>query len=372
MIAQCKAKNFLLMIIYKSFNNVSHMRCILAFMMLTSTLFSCSRYYTGKLSDHFDGSRFYDPVLDYKNNFGALLKWKLSGKSKPWPNKVAVTQYDIPPKKVHGDMLRVSNIGHVTFLIQTQGLNILTDPVWSKRASPVSFAGPERVIDPGIKFEDLPPIDVVWISHNHYDHLDIETIEKLWNTHKPRIIAPLGNDKVIASHNKNIIVETYDWGDEIEITKHVKLHLSPMQHWSARGLFDKNKALWAALTIQTDGGNIYFVGDSGYGNGRYFKKDKQKFGHFRLALLPMGAYEPKWFMEYAHMDPFDMVNAYIDLGEPYTIPSHYDVFKLTDEGRGEAKAALQEAIQKRNIIKNNIKVLDVGAYWYVPHIEKSN
>jgi L-ascorbate metabolism protein UlaG (beta-lactamase superfamily) len=321
------------------------------------------------VSDHFDGTRFYDPKVDYKNTFWATLKWQLNKESKAWPDKVSVTHYDIPPQRVYGDDLRVSNIGHVTFLIQTQGLNILTDPIWSQRASPVTFAGPKRVIDPGIKFEDLPPIDVVWISHNHYDHLDIKTIERLWVAHKPRIIAPLGNDKVVASYNKDIVVETYDWGDQVEISKAVKFHLSPMQHWSARGIWDRNKALWAALTIQTDGGNIYFIGDSGYGNGRYFKRDKQKFGSFRLALLPMGAYEPRWFMEYAHMNPDDMLKAYIDLGEPYTVPSHYDVFKLTDEGWGEAKVVLKEAMQKYNA-GDNINVLEVGGYWHVPNLVK--
>ena len=134
----------------------------------------------------------------------------------------------------------------------------MTDPVWSDRASPISFAGSKRVIDPGIKFYDLLPIDVVWVSHNHYDHLDLATIKNLWKTHKPRIITPLGNDKVIHSFDKDIRVGTYDWGDDVMISEDVKFHLSPMQHWSARGLFDRNKALWAALTIETNGG-IYIL-----------------------------------------------------------------------------------------------------------------
>lgn len=332
-------------------------------------LLSCSLYHTGKVSDHFDGTRFYDPEVNYDSSFWSLLKWRLNRKSIAWPDKVEVFKYDIPPQRVYGDELRVSNVGHVTFLIQTQGLNILTDPVWSKRASPVSFAGPKRVMEPGINFGDLPPIDVIWISHNHYDHLDLKTIEKLWNIHKPRIIAPLGNDSIITSYNKHIVVEAYDWGEEVEISEAVKFHLSPMQHWSARGLFDRNRALWAALTIETNGGNIYFVGDSGYGGGRYFKRDKQKFGKFRLALLPMGAYEPRWFMEYPHMNPNDMVSAYLDLGEPYTVPSHYDVFKLTDEGRGQAKVDLEIAMRKRNT-GNKIKIIEVGEYWYVPKLDK--
>lgn len=143
------------------------------------------------------------------------------------------------------------------------------------------------------------------------------------------------------------MVESYDWGDEVVISDEIKLHLSSMQHWSARGLFDKNKALWAALTIKTKNGNIYFVGDSGYGEGRYFRRDKERFKNFRLALLPMGAYEPRWFMQYSHMNPDEMVKAYSNLGQPYTIPAHYDVFKLTDEGRGVAKIALDKSIKNK-------------------------
>lgn len=326
-----------------------------------------TKNHQGDISDHFDGRRFFDADTNHKQNFLSLLKWKFTSKSVPWPVHVDVIKYDKPPQRVLGDALRVSNVGHVTFLIQTQGLNILTDPVWSERSSPFSFAGPRRVIDPGIKFEDLPPVDIVWISHNHYDHLDIPTIKKLWKNHKPRIITPLGNDAIIHAHDRNIQVETYDWGDEIIISNAMKFHLTPMQHWSARGLFDKNKALWAALTIETKGGNIYFIGDSGYGRGRYFKKDKETFEDFRLALIPMGAYEPRWFMEYAHMNPDDMLKAYNDLGQPYTIPSHYDVFQLADEGWGEAKVQLEIAMKKQGI-GHKVKLLDVGEFYDVPKL----
>lgn len=346
------------------------MNRLLAMLFVIVTTSSCTNYYEGKVSDHFDGSRFFDPEIQNKKTFGAFLKWQITRKSVPWPNRIELTEHDIPPVRVLGDDLRISNVGHVTFLIQTQGVNILTDPVWSDRASPFSFAGPKRVIDPGIKFEDLPPIDVVWISHNHYDHLDISTIKRLWKEHKPRIITPLGNDSIIHSHDKKIKVEAYDWGDEVDISNNVKLHLTPMQHWSARGLFDRNKALWSALTIETRGGNVYFIGDSGYGEGRYFKRDKEKFGEFRLALLPMGAYEPRWFMKYAHMNPDDMLKAHNDLGQPHTIPCHYDVFKLTDEGRGEAKIALRKAMQEQKI-GDKVKLLEVGKVFEVPKL-KSN
>lgn len=325
---------------------------------------SCSNYYNGEKSDHFDGKRFFDPEVRDEKKFSSFLKWQLTKKSFPWPERVDVESYNVPPQRIYGNNLRLTNVGHVTFLIQTQGINILTDPVWSERASPVTFAGPKRVIDPGIKFEDLPPIDVIWVSHNHYDHLDLSTIERLWQSHKPRIITPLGNDTIIKSINQEISVEAYDWEDSIVINENVKLHLSPMQHWSSRKIFDRNKALWAALTIETKGGNIYFIGDSGYGNGRYFKRDKEKFGEYRLALMPMGAYEPRWFMKYAHMNPEEFVLSHIDLGKPFSIPSHYDVFKLTDEARGAASIALKEAMQKYKV--SNIKELKVGESLMVP------
>ena len=335
--------------------------------LFVATIAACTNYHIGKVSDHFDGTRFFDPEKRYNKSFLQFFKWQISKKIIPWPSHIEVKKYDIPPTRVFGDELRIVYVGHVTFLIQTQGLNILTDPVWSERASPVSFAGPKRVINPGIRLEDLPPIDVIWISHNHYDHLDIATIKRLWKEHKPRIITPLGNDTVIHSYDKTIAVETYDWGNEVTISDTVKFHLSPMQHWSARGVFDRNKALWAALTIETKGGNIYFVGDSGYGEGRYFKRDQAKFGKFRLALLPMGAYEPRWFMEYMHMNPDDMLKAHNDLGQPYTIPSHFDVFKLTDEGLGEAVSALHKAMKEQHL-GDKVKVLQVGDVFEVPKL----
>ena len=340
---------------------------ILAIIFFCYFSFAYSKYYNGNVSDHFDGIRFFDPDLKNEKNFFDFLKWRVTEKSSPWPDKVPNNQFDLPPARVMGSDLRVSYVGHVTFLIQTQGLNILTDPVWSERASPISFAGPKRVIDPGINFEHLPPIDIVWVSHNHYDHLDLTTINLLWQKYKPRIITPLGNDTIIKAYNSEIEVEAYDWGEQVIINDYVKFHLEPMQHWSARGLFDRNKALWAALNIETNSGNIYFVGDSGYGNGRYFKKAREKFGSFRLALLPMGAYEPRWFMQYAHMNPEDMVRAYIDLGRPFTVPSHYDVFKLTDEPRGEALIKLEKA-KKFLSVGDKIRNLEPGQFWLLPSI----
>ncbi len=320
------------------------------------------------MSDNFNGIRFYDSMQkELHGGFLKFLKWQFSRSKPRWPKKIAVKQYDIPPEKVLQNELRVSYVGHVTYLIQTESLNILTDPVWSKRASPINFAGPKRIIDPGIKYEDLPPIDIILVSHNHYDHLDLSTIAKLWRDHKPRIITALGNDAIIKSINPEIKVEAYDWGDQVEINNDVKIHLHPMSHWSARGIFDRNKALWAAFNIETKNGNIYFVGDTGYNDGVHFKTAKAKFGSFRLVLLPIGAYEPRWFMKTAHMNPEEAVKAYMDLGMPYTVPGHFDVFQLTDEPYGEALVKLQEAKDKFGIGENFIP-LEVGGNIYVPSL----
>jgi L-ascorbate metabolism protein UlaG (beta-lactamase superfamily) len=329
-------------------------------------LTSCANYYDGQKSDHFDGKRFFNPGKPVKKGFASFLKWRFTAESQEWPDYTELVTYDHPPERVFGDELRVSFVGHATVLIQTMGLNILTDPVWAERASPVPWAGPRRVHPPGIAFEDLPPIDVVLISHNHYDHLDLTSVERLWNHSKPRIIVPLGNDLIIADHNPAIVSEPYDWGDVVRISGEVAIHVEPMHHWSARGLFDRNKALWAAFTITSPGGNIYFVGDSGYGNGDYFRAAKDKFRSFRLAILPIGAYEPRWFMAYGHMNPEEGLLTFEDLGGPQFLPIHYSMFQLTDTGYEQPLKDLRQAMTAHFVEEGVIVPLMAGESWDVP------
>ena len=316
-------------------------------------------YYHGPKSNHFDGKKFFDPQTQYPNNFLDFLKWQFTRNKTAWPKKIDLQRQDIPPQRVLNNKIRISNIGHFSFLIQVDGINILTDPIWSKRASPLSFLGPKRVIDPGIKFNNLPKIDIVLISHNHYDHLDLATIEKLWNKHKPLIITPLGNDAIIKKHNNKIIVKAYDWGETVNISKKLNITLEPTQHWSARGLFDTNHALWSAYVIQSKScGNIYFSGDTGY--SPYFLKTKQKYKKINFAILPIGAYKPRWFMKYAHMSPKDAIKAYMDLGQPLTFPAHYDVFPLADEKYGEAITTLNKQLKK--LPNHKFKALSIGEF----------
>ena len=221
---------------------------------------------------------------------------------------------DTPPPRVDGNKVRLSFVGHASWLIQTAGLNILVDPVWSMRASPVSFAGPKRHNDPGIAFDALPKIDVVLVSHGHYDHLDIATLSKLSAKFSPRVITPLGNDVTMRDADSAIKAEAFDWQDRVELGNGIAVTLVPTRHWSARGLFDRNKALWASFVLETPAGKLYIVCDSGYGEGKHFRRVAEKHGPLRLAILPIGAYEPRWFMKDQHMNPSDAVKALADCG----------------------------------------------------------
>ncbi|MFL5068858.1 MAG: MBL fold metallo-hydrolase, partial [Xanthobacteraceae bacterium] len=250
---------------------------------LASVRAAHARYYEGALSDHFDGLRFVDPHGMAPKGIPDLLRWWTARGRITWSDWVPSPYADEPPARIDGRALRMSFIGHASLLVQTAGLNILIDPVWSKRASPVRFAGPARANPPGIVFEDLPPIDVVLVTHNHYDHLDTRTLSRLRRAHEPRIVAPLGNDAVVAGADPSVPVETFDWGQAVALSDGITAHLEPANHWSARGLNDRRMALWCAYVLTTPAGVIYHVGDTGYGDGAIFRRVRERFGAPRLA-----------------------------------------------------------------------------------------
>lgn len=329
-------------------------------------LFSCtSRYYQGPITDHFDGERFHNPGQPMDKSFFEVLKWYATRERQPWPEYSELPVTDKPPQRVEGDRLRISFVGHVTLLIQTQGLNILTDPVWSERVSPFTWIGPKRVHPPGIRFEDLPPIDLVLISHNHYDHLDLATVERLWQRDQPRIVTPLGNDTLIRERIHDARVDAYDWGQQVAISPALTVHLEPMHHWSARSPWDRNRALWSAFVLATPAGKIYFVGDSGYGAGRNFRAAADKYGQFRFVVLPIGSYEPRWFMQYQHMNPEEAVRAWIELGRPPMLPTHYGMFQLADTGYEVPLRDLAKAMQAAKVPEDRIRPLMAGQHWWV-------
>lgn len=325
-------------------------------------------YYSGPVSDHFDGLRFFNPGGREPSSFRNFLRWQFGGGREIWPAHVPSYVRDTPPASVAGEELRVSFVGHASTLLQTAGLNILIDPVWSQRASPVAFAGPLRINAPGVLFDDLPKIDIVLITHNHYDHLDVATLSRLHERDQPRVIAPLGNDRIIWAHNPAIWAESHDWGASIALGKNVNLTLEPAHHWSARGLLDRRMALWAAYVIDAPGGKIYAVGDSGYHDGIFYRAAKQKHGGFRLALLPIGAYEPRWFMSAQHQDPDEAVRASLDCGAAYTLGHHWGTFQLTNEGVERPLEALKAALAAQGVSAERFRALRPGEHWFVPPI----
>jgi L-ascorbate metabolism protein UlaG (beta-lactamase superfamily) len=326
-----------------------------------------SRYYNGPVSDHFNGERFFDSQAAPPRSRLDLLRWLLvrgrQGSRAKWPAWAPSPYVDRPPQRVAGAACRVSYIGHASFLIQTAGLNILLDPVWSARASPFRFIGPKRVNDPGVAFADLPPIDVILVSHAHYDHLDLATLSRLALSHRPRVITPLGNDTIMRNGDPAIAAEAYDWDTSVELGAAAAVTLVPTRHWSARNLSDRNMSLWASFVIDAPVGCIYFVADSGYGDGGLFRRARQRNGPFKLAILPIGAYEPRWFMRDQHMNPAEAVQAFVDCGAEFALAHHYGTFQLTDEAIDAPPLALSEALQNAGIPATRFPALRPGQVW---------
>lgn len=321
-------------------------------------------YYRGPVTDHFDGRKFDNPWARMPDRFSDFLKWRLTAERGPWPDSVPVTP-STPPAKIPDNTLRVTYVGHATVLLQTQGLNILTDPIWSERASPVSFAGPKRVAAPGVRFEDLPSIDVVLLSHNHFDHMDLPTLERLFKAFNPLVLTPLGNEVPILDAVPGMRVKTLDWGESFELTREVRFTLEPMQHWSARGFFDRRDALWGAFVVEAPGGPIYFLADAGYAKV-LSERFVAKYGVPRFSLLPVGAYEPGWFMRYAHMTPAEAVQTHLDLGGDHAMGTQHEVFAMADESYAAPREAVTEALQAKGVPRERFQLPKVGGSFTVP------
>lgn len=299
-------------------------------------------YYTGPTSDHFDGTRFFNPGQPKTDrSLAEILRWKLKEHPARWPAHVDIRQA-VPDARVAG--MRVTMVGHASLLIQAAGRNLLTDPVWSKRASPFSFAGLTRVTAPGIAFEDLPPIDVVLLSHNHYDHLDLATLARLHAAHAPLMAMPLGNDAVVRRAVPDARIVTGDWHERIALGEGVTTTLTRANHWSARGTRDRRMALWAGHWIDGPAGSIWFAGDTAWGDGAIFADLRARHGSPDVALIPIGAYEPRWFMAAQHCNPAEAVAILRATGAKAALGIHWGTFQLTDEPRDAPRIALGEAL----------------------------
>ncbi|HEX9966289.1 MAG TPA: MBL fold metallo-hydrolase [Allosphingosinicella sp.] len=352
-------------------------------------------YYEGPGSGHFDGERFFNPTpgpASAAHGGPARFMNRFIGSSEraQWPERVSVPA-TVPPRRVDNSEMLVTWIGHATVLVQTAGLNILTDPIWSERASPFSFAGPKRVRAPGVRFEDLPRIDLVLVSHNHYDHMDLPTLKRLWERDQPVIVTSLGNDSIlrqagIPGRNARTDcgrcpgVEALDWGSiasaqgaAMEAWRTKAVGPAPLalvqvlrnHHWSSRWGTDRNRALWSAFAIRIPGGNIFFAGDTGWGDGGWAKEAAQ-YGPYRLAILPVGAYEPRDVMQANHIDPDEAVRIFEILNPITGLGMHWGTFQLTFEAIDDPPRRLAAATKGRAILPGRFVTTEVGRSFRVP------
>jgi L-ascorbate metabolism protein UlaG (beta-lactamase superfamily) len=307
-------------------------------------------------SDHYDGIEFLnDPPLENRT-LGAALKWIWTRKSGQW-NEIRNATYGTPPPAFIGKgHLRVTYINHATLLIQVDGLNILTDPMWSERASPFSWIGPKRYRPPGIRFEDLPTIHIVLISHNHYDHMDQNTVEWLSKRDNPHFIVGLGNGHLLQGMGiKN--VSELDWWERLRVSDLVSIDAVPARHDSARSPLGRSRMLWCGFVIHGSGGPIYFAGDTGM--GRQFDQIQNRFGPIRLAILPIGSYLPRWFMSSVHLSPDDAVEAHHRLQAQTSVAMHFGTFDMADDAQFEATETLLQLLVQQGL-ENRFWILGFG------------
>ncbi len=309
-------------------------------------------------SDHYDGKVFRNNPSTAKKSIFDLIRWRFS-RTAPVEENFTPLKNSLKPAKINiSNDVSLSFVGHATFLLQANGLNVLTDPIWSDRCSPLSFLGPKRLQEPGIAFENLPKIDIVLISHNHYDHLDLPTLKRLWLRDRPTFIVPLKNKALLASEGITNIIEL-DWWESTQAKSDVKITAVPAQHWSGRWIIDRNEALWAGFVISFDKKNIFFAGDTGF--GPHFIKIKEKFVTFELALIPIGAYLPLWFMREHHLSPSDAIVVADIMGALQNIPMHFGTFSLGDDGFTKARYELNQLMANNK--KQNFLILEVGQAW---------
>ena len=318
-------------------------------------------YYDGPVSANFDGERFF---LDGHTSDAArmdLLRWRLMGERPDWPDpeQAPATARDLPPARVNG-AIRASYIGHASVLVQAHGVNLLIDPVWSDRASPVQWTGPLRVNPPGVDFSALPPIDAVLVSHNHYDHFDLATLSRLAAAHRPRVLTPLGNDAIMTRADPAIRAEAFDWGARTQVGPGVFVRFEPAYHWSARNLVDRRMALWCSFVIETPSGNIYHIADTGFGDGALFRAAGETYGPFALAIIPIGAYAPRWFMKRHHIDPAEAVEVMQACRAERAMAHHWGTFRLGDEPFDEPPRLLGDALAKANIDARRFRAIRPG------------
>jgi L-ascorbate metabolism protein UlaG (beta-lactamase superfamily) len=307
--------------------------------------------------EHHIGTKFRNLEVTFKPSLRGLIRWIFRHRPKPWPNSVNNNTHPPPPPAVAPGELAVTFIGHSSFLLQFPGAAVLTDPIFSERASPVSWAGPKRVHPPGLRFKQLPRIDLVLVSHDHYDHMDLKTLRRLRKTFHPLFVTGLKNGPLLRSIKIKQAVEL-DWWQSYRVNVDTTVTMTPAQHFSGRRLWGRNTTLWGGFVLEMGGWRIYFAGDSGYAG--LFREIGRRFPGLDLAFIPIGAYAPRWFMSAIHLDPAEAVQAHIDLGARQSIGMHFGTFQLTDEGIGEPVQWLERARAEKGLAPEQFRALEPG------------
>ena len=315
-------------------------------------------------SDHFNGKTFFQAHHNDAVRRRDFWRWRLTAKPRPWPAEVALAPQS-PPPVPRGPEVVATWIGHATFLLQTAHANFLTDPVFSDRVSPVSWAGPRRAHAPGIALAALPRIDAVLLSHDHYDHCDAASLHALARKHDPVFIAPLRHRDLLARAGARKIIEL-DWWETHPLNAATSVTLTPTKHWSNRFGTPRNHRLWGGffVTLRTPEAapgskRIWFVGDTGY-DAEIGSAVRERCGAPDLALVPIGAYEPRWFMAPMHMNPAEAIQLHRDVEARLSVAMHWGTFQLTDEGREEPPEALADARTAANLGAEAFRIVAPG------------
>lgn len=327
-----------------------------------------ARPYRGPVSDHFDGRRFHSVPPTARNTLWDVLRWQRSRAQDDWIDQPVKAVPRIAPR-VGGAALQLTFVNHATLLIQHRGLNVLTDPVWSAHAGPFGRFGPRRHTPPGIAFDALPPIDVILLSHNHYDHFDMPTLRRLAKRFaQAHVITGLGNGPQARGAGFSRVDEL-DWWQAAPLTNGLGVTAVPAHHWSERMPWNVNATLTAGFVLTSPDGPVYFAGDTAM--GPHFAEIHQRFGALRFAALPIGAYQPQWFMQRSHISPSEAVSAWRTLDARRVLAIHFGTFRLADEGQFEPAADLAAALSQARLPAAHFRAFVPGGQWSVPALDGS-